>query len=195
MDRKVVKVILVGTRPLLMNNPACMIIEAKKATIATGSSLPGPEEQAANRVYANRNGELILPGDWVKASLLAATANRKVGKMTASSAVTAGIFVEKTEFALLNPKTKKPIKDYEVFPKSVVINYRGKKSRIMRGRPLIREWLCAIEFLVDPEIWGDEKAMEVLRELFNVAGKIAGYGDYRPNCGGDYGQYLAKEVA
>jgi hypothetical protein len=85
----------------------------------------------------------------------------------------------------------KPIKDYEVFVKSVVI----KKARIIRGRPLIREWCCPMEFVVDADTWGKETGEGGLIDvLLNNAGRVAGWGDYRPACKGDFGQYIVKEV-
>ena len=60
----------------------------------------------------------------------------------------------------------------------------------MRARPRFNEWACMVAFEIDQ----DFVSTEVVLELFNRAGKVAGVGDFRPGKQGIYGRYKVELV-
>ena len=87
------------------------------------------------------------------------------------------------ECPLYHPKTNRPIKTYEIDVRPA----RVQRARVMRARPYIKEWGCDLIFEVDT----DFITVEQVLELLNISGKVAGVGDYRPQCKGWFGKYKA----
>lgn len=173
---------ITGISPLLMNNPSSMPADEDKATTATKKKV-SPEEEAAASVYSLDTGQLFIPCLALRSSLWYGSAYQKLGKYSARSRIDAGVFVIEEESPLVKPGTKKPIKEYDIDARTVVI--KATKGRILRHRPKVKEWECYLPLEVDTDFITSDQILS----LFNQAGKVAGVLDYRPNCHGPFGRY------
>lgn len=168
-----------GISSLLMNNPAGMgggqpTMGAKK--------IPTPEEEAAAKVYRSADGTLYLPSIQFRSSLLNGCTGKRIGKVGAARQVSAGVFNVETETPLKTPgKSGKPIKDYRIHQTRAVVQKQG----VIRARAEVPEWAADVVFEIDT----DFITVDQVRELLNVAGRIAGVGDWRPAKKGPHGRY------
>lgn len=71
--------------------------------------------------------------------------------------------------------------------RSVSVN----NSRIMRYRPVFKEWSLRTEIAFNKEQTDRDT---VIHTLVN-AGKLVGIGDYRPQCGGTFGRFFVEVLA
>ena len=149
--------------------------------------IPSPEEEAASKVYAEKNGrgkpELYAKSIWFRSALMRATVGKRIGKVGAKTMVSAGVFIVEDHIPLMTKKGK-PITDYEINVSRAVV----QKAGIMRARPEIREWCCRLPLEIDDEFITPGQVLE----LMNVAGKLAGAGDWRPEKGGHHGRFSAE---
>jgi len=65
-----------------------------------------------------------------------------------------------------------------------------QRSRVMRTRPILREWSADLSIEVDPIIW-DFDSLEV---VWDAAGKYAGLGEMRPVYGRFVGTVIIEEA-
>lgn len=182
---KIVVFKITGISPLLQNNPASMLGQ-KKDDLTTKTN-PTPEEDAASKVYKTKDGNFYIPAESFRASIIGkggAASGRKIGKRTAISVCSASIFTVEAECILLNPKTGKPLKEYTIDTRRAVIQGQG----IPRSRPRFDQWMVQLPLEID-EDW---IKVEIVEELLNIAGKLSGVGDYRPNKKGSFGRFTAK---
>lgn len=135
-----------------------------------------PEEEAEKAAYRNQQGQLILPTNHFKASMVKAATDFKIsGKKTAKEFVKSGILMSETE-TVLDPQ------EYEVFTCPVVVN----RSRIPRSRPMIRDWTCEFTLEIIDDLYLDKN---LIKEILETAGKYKGVGDNRP----EYGRFEVVE--
>ena len=174
---------ITGISPLLMNNPASMRPAPKGAVKKT---IPTPEAEAAMKVYAEKNGQakphLYMPSIAFRSSLIRACIGKRIGKVGAKTLVSAGVFIVEEKCFLVQPGTKKPITEYEILTVRAVVQRQG----VLRSRPKINEWETRIVFEIDDDFVTPDQVLE----LFCLAGKLAGAGDWRPEKQGMYGRYV-----
>lgn len=173
---------IVGTSPILMNNAESMKrppggIEVKK--------IPSAEDEAAAKVYRLEDGTLYAPAMWFRAAVLVGAVGRRIGKVSAKGRLAASVFCPEPHCPLLHQKTGKPIKDYKINVGRAVV----QKAGVFRARPEIADWKCRLPFEVDE----DFVSPKMLLEFLNLAGKIAGVGDWRPQKSGPYGRFTATQ--
>jgi hypothetical protein len=98
----------------------------------------------------------------------------------------ATIFPAEEWTTLLDPKTRKPIKgdQYVVDTRRAVVQRNG----VLRSRPKILAWVCVVTFEVDETIGGSQ----LLEDIGNLAGRMVGIGDFRPEKGGPFGRYAVR---
>jgi len=165
-----IKAKIEGLAPLLQNK----FQEEEPSTKKTKKVYVDTEE-AEKRVYRNSKGEIIVTSAQLKASLIkAATDFKYAGRKTYKDFLKAGIIFSDTEFKLST-------QEYEIHKCSVVI----QRARIMRARPMFKDWKVEFEF----EIIDENIAPSVVKEIFEAAGKYQGLGDYRP----EFGRYKVTE--
>jgi hypothetical protein len=173
-----------------MNNPASMVIESKVGKVKGPESRLPPDEQAKIRTYENKDGSLYVPSEWLALSMQYAGKGRKIGKVSAAVIVPTAVFTRVPSFNLIDSKGN-PIKTYELFTKSVWVG----NGRIMRGRPMLRDWRCVVEFDYDPVSINED----IIDTLLTRAGEICGWGDYSPRTGkhkptaGPYGTFMMEQ--
>ncbi|MEZ6097264.1 MAG: hypothetical protein R3C03_24075 [Pirellulaceae bacterium] len=80
------------------------------------------------------------------------------------------------------------MKRYEIHSCRAVVQRAG----IIRHRPKFNDWGCLLALEVDTEMLPD---VSIVQELLNIAGKIIGVGDWRPEKLGTFGRFSAEIVA
>lgn len=174
-----------GLSPLLMHNPASMLVVDEKANKATtrAKKIPPPDVEAEAAAYRNKDGSLYFPAIGCKRGVVRAAAGKKIGKQFAPRLVMAGLFEVDERMNLYHPDTKEPLTDYEIFAATVII----QKARVIHNRPRLQSWAGTIRF----EINDDFLAPDHVFDLLGQAGLLAGLGDWRPEKGGRFGRYEA----
>ena len=155
-----------GTRPLLMHSTAGML-KPKSKTVK--SSEHDPIEEAAECLYINDSKKICVPSMAILSAMRKAAANHKksgAGKKTLKDFVFSGIRVTPDLIEL-------PDQTYEVDIRPVVV----MRSRIMRARPLFKNWNLAFKIeIIDEQTWDAGN----VRAVLEYAGKYMGLLDFRP---------------
>ena len=159
-------VVIKGTRPLLMHSTAGML---KPKSNKVKSSEHDPIEEAKDCLYLNDAKKICVPSMAVLSAMRkAATQLKKAGggKKTLKDFVFSGLQIEPDMIEL-------PNQHYEVDIRPVVI----QRSRIMRARPLFKEWGLSFKVnIIDEQTWDAGMVRNVIEE----AGKYQGLLDFRP---------------
>ena len=170
-------VTLQGISPLLMNRPTEMIGDKSKDVKRETAT---PEEQSELKLY-EIDGKLYVPATHLQGALVEAGKHKKMmgkGTSRATYSKVCGYAVEINPFEIEHKKQK-----WEVF--SVLAVNPTTKGRNLLHRPMLKEWE------IDFEVVFDENSIEppVMKELFDIAGKIVGIGDWRPAKKGRFGKF------
>jgi hypothetical protein len=174
---------IVGLSPLLQHNPASM-------GAGSGDSLKGKKKYVASEdaeasVYRNADGQIVHPSIAFRAAMFRACTGRKIGKMSAKTVVAASVFPVESECLLIDPVTEKPLTKYEINAARVVV----QRNAVIRHRAMFPKWATDFVVEIDTEML---PKIEVVEELLNIAGKIAGIGDWRVEKLGTFGRFSAK---
>ncbi|KKL91090.1 hypothetical protein LCGC14_1898150 [marine sediment metagenome] len=175
---KKIKVEIKGETALLMNSPASMIEEQtgmKKATHMKTRTRKDAEKEADKLAYRKSNGELYIPCEAVKGTLLGASSYKKIGKYTAKPIMAAGVQISPEKIGL-------GIKKYELDIRTVVI----QRNRVVKIRPKIENWKASFEIEYDETLIGNP---EMIKEILEEAGKRVGLLDFRPQKTGNFGKF------
>lgn len=124
-------------------------------------------------LYTDKEGYAIIPAECIEATLVGGAKKRKLGKSFKSA-----VFVEKD--ARIKYKGMKPAKDLwgnDEF--RFTCGVKVGTSRIMRTRPIFRDWSAEIEVNVDVSQLNAEDVQKALED----AGKMIGLCDHRPRYG------------
>jgi len=183
-----VKLKITGTSPLLMNNPASM--KSGGGGLSTKKKEYIPEEEAAPKRYLTSDGEhLCFPvAGFLGGIIQKACSGRKINKRFASAVVPGALFQLNELTVLLDPITNKPISadDYDIDVRRAVVG----KAGVHRARPKVENWATELTLEFDDEFLDPQTILE----LVNLAGKIAGVGDFRPAKRGPFGRYSAELI-
>lgn len=171
-----------GVSSLLMHSPEAML-EARPAG-PKARRIPTPEEEAEKGAYRDEEGFLYLPSEAFRASIIHGAGGRRIGKTAARTVVAGSVFTVPQRTLLLDPASGERLRDYRVHVARVVV----QRSSILRARPEIERWGCVLELEVDLDF---TNAWQV-EELLNIAGRISGVGDFRPEKRGPHGRYRAR---
>ena len=167
-----------GTADILFHRWNCEAVE-EKAAAAKGSKAK-KSDNLESYVYRMDSGNLAIPGEYLRGSIIHAAKYRQDPRSPRKSAMDlfkAGI-TSLTPLADLGTGTW----DYE--DKRRVLIQRNAISRI---RPAIRAgWEVEFDFLVNlPEYISPE----ILNGVIQAAGRLIGIGDFRPT----YGRFLVTK--
>lgn len=165
-----------GTSPLLHNKPEEYGFDEEYIEKKASNDY---EKEALKKLYVNMDGEIYQPSTHIERSLIEAGKKIKVkgaGKATYSKLFGSMVSIPVLDIIHLNPK-------YETFKALVVIP--STKGRVMRYRPMFKEW--GLKFIVEFE---DEISADALKEAFEIAGKYVGIGDWRPEKKGKFGKFM-----
>lgn len=176
-----------GISSLLMHNPAGSMVASDGGGGVKGPTrIPSPTDEAARSVYADEDGGYYIPAVAFRNALLSAGTGKKIGKMSAIRAMSAGVFNAETRCLLFDPKTKKPIKTHRVHTVRAVIP--SSKAAVIRGRAEVPTWATKVAFEVDT----DFITVGQVKELFALAGRMIGVLDWRPERKGPHGRFKVK---
>lgn len=170
------KVTIQGISPLLMNRPSMLIADISKDKKGFKDE---PKLQAESKLYQTEKGKLYQPSTHIYGALIEAGKQKKVvgkGKSTYSKIV--GYAVEINPFEIEHKKQK-----WEIF--SILAVNPSTKGRNLLHRPILKEWELDFEIVFDES----EIPPSIMKELFDIAGRIAGLGDWRPQKKGPYGKF------
>jgi len=165
-----------GITPLLMNRPSAMIADISKDKKAFEDN---PQGQAESKLYINTKGKLYQPSTHFQGALIEAGKQKKVvgkGKATYSKIVGYAVSIDPFEI-------EHEIQDWEVF--SVLAVNPNTKGRNLLHRPMLKKWRLSFQVEFDET----EIAPSIMHELFEIAGRIAGVGDWRPAKKGPHGKF------
>ena len=170
-----------GLSPLLCHNPAAM-------NHPDANRRPEGRKQAEMGVYKNKVGQFTLPVTHFRNALLYGAKSQKIAnaenKRTGAVGLLLGsVFVNEDvpEMIILDARTMKPFKDYEVDTRSVIIN----ESRVPCSRPMFRPWAGKFILHVDSAF----VAIRSFLPLLVLAGYNCGVGDFRPSTRGSFGRF------
>lgn len=171
------KATIQGISPLLMNRPSELIAEKSKER-KTGNETN--EEQAKKKLY-EINGTIYQPATHLQGCLIEAGKHLKVmgkGSSKATYSKIVGYAVEVNPFEINHKRTK-----WETFSVLAVNPSTGR--RILLNRPMLRDWELDFEVTFDDT----EISQEILKQLFDIGGRIVGIGDWRPGKKGRFGKF------
>jgi len=174
------KATIEGISPLIMNRPSAMIGDISKD--AKGFK-DDPKGMAESKLYINPKGELYQPSTHIYGSLIEAGKQKKVvgkGKSTYSKIV--GYAVQINPFEIIHEN-----QEWEIF--SILAVNPNTKGRNLLHRPMLKSWRLTFEVSFEE----DDIPSSIMKELLEIAGKIAGIGDWRPSKKGPYGKFQVVE--
>src|SRR6266568_665176 len=120
-----VNVQIQGLTPLIVNRFHEEAQQEATSGVHSRRERPGPEEDAAMRLYSNGHGPYI-PAENIRQAIIAAAARHKIGRRAATSDVAASIYVLPFELPLKG--------EWHTDTRAVVIKATG--ARILRNRPM-----------------------------------------------------------
>jgi hypothetical protein len=177
---KEVRFTVTGTSPLLLHKPPF----EQKAPSVGRKKVPSPQDEAEAGAYRIDGGQLALPSFAFRGAVLSAAKGRKIGKTFATTLVKGAVFVDDGFFGLCD-EGGAPLTEYEIDARRAVV----QKNGVIRHRPKLMPWTCDVVFWIDTE--AIDRA--VLREFLEIAGRMVGVGDFRPESGGPFGRFAVSE--
>jgi len=184
---KTYNVTIQGITPLLMNRPSQLEISDKSKDVKRETKTP--EEKAEGKLYTDAEGKIYMPSTWFRGALVEAGKYKKRGgtgssKSNFSKIVGSCVLIEPFEILM-----KKP--EWKTF--SILAVNPTTRGRNQLDRPQFKKWEA------DMQVQFEEEQIEpsVMKELFDIAGKLVGVGDWRPAKKGMFGKFqvvLWKEV-
>jgi len=167
-----VSVSITGSSDLLFHRWNCETVEAKKS--AAKNSAAKKSDDVESYVYRLDDGELALPGEYLRQSIIAAAKFKQDPRSPRKSAMDLykAAIVSLTNLAALGAK------DWDYLDTRRVMVQR---AGINRTRPAMKAgWSAEFELMVNlPEY---VSPMD-LRETIESAGRLIGVGDFRPTFG------------
>lgn len=181
MKMKKINVEIKGTTDLLMNNYNIQAeLDRKKGKRITQTY--EPKEEAEKSCYRDEDGKyLVIPSRMVYASMLNASSFHKINRRSAKSILAGSIRVEQEDIPLLD-KDNKPLKDYIIDNRAVVI----QRARVIKSRAKIKDWKAKFTLIYNEQLIADP---EIIKVVLTEAGMRIGIGDYRPQKSGWYGTF------
>jgi len=171
---KIINVEIKGLSPLLMNNPKSMILKATSSAKLT-TKKNDIERDADILAYKKSNGELYVPAEAIKGTIVSSASYKKFGKYSAKPIISGGVFITPNEIGL---GTKK----YDVDIRTVVI----QRARIVKGRPKIEKWKINFQLTYNENLIQDSL---LIKEILVDAGQRVGILDFRPQKLGSFGMF------
>ena len=179
---------IVGTSPILMHNPTAMQ-RSQGGMKRAETKIPTPKEEADASCYRTEKGVLYIPSIALRTSLLDGGVGKKIGKQTAWKMVACGVFNTEIECPVFSSKTKKVLTEYTRINTARVVLGMGKTAKgILRSRAEIQDWTANVTLEIDTDFFTIAQVLE----LFNLAGRMIGVMDWRPQKKGPYGRYKVE---
>lgn len=185
---------ITGVSPMLQNNPAGTMGGGDDGGIKAGTKkVYDDKKEAEIRTYRTAEGQFYHPSAAFRSAILVAASGRKINKKAARTIFAGSVFPVEQECLILDAK-QKPMKDYTIHKCRCVVGTSG----ILRCRPQYSGWTMKLACEIDTELMPN---LENVTEVLNIAGRIVGIGDYRPDTSkgrsgvGTYGRFSAELVS
>lgn len=177
------KVKLIGTSPYLMHNvrlanPLDPFTKTLKQLTGKRNKTDEDHEACAHAEFLGglygANDQVYIPGRQLDAAMLVAAKTKKLGKQ-----LQRGVWVLGEELFMEFKGSKDPEQLYvnvdhrDIRP----VNISGRK--IMRCRPIFREWSTVAEILIDEQMMN----LRDVEDILKIAGQMVGLGELRPRYG------------
>lgn len=163
---------LIGLSPLISNNPATTMSGTSESALSANKKVYDDAEEARIRLYVNDDGTYFHPARAIRMAVLEAAKGRRINKKSAPGIVAGALFPAEDRMTILDSKGK-PKKDYVIRKCRVIVAGKG----VLRCRPEWRDWTMQVPLEIDT----DFLTPEIVTDLLNIAGRIAGIGDERPS--------------
>lgn len=173
---------LTGASPLVMHNgqlanPLNPMAKALSRVTGKRNKTDADHEEASRieflgGLYMDDDGPCI-PGEMVEAALINAAKKSRRGQQARAGIIADGNFSLEYD----GPRNPDELWANEQF--RLVAGVRVKQARIMRTRPIFRDWACEVSIDFLP---GQLNRAEV-EEIVRMAGDSIGLGDWRPKFG------------
>jgi hypothetical protein len=168
----IAQVAIQGTADFLFHRWNCEAVD-EKAKAAKGSKAK-KQDDLESYVYRTEDGELAIPGEYLRMAVIAAAKFRQDPRSPRKSAADLykAAVIPLTQLATVG----KASWDYEDRRRAVV-----QRNGINRVRPALRVgWRAAFELMVNlPEY----VSPDALNDVVQQAGRLVGIGDFRPTYG------------
>ena len=140
------------------------------------------EEQAEIAAYRDvESGELFIPGINIQRSLIgAASFSKGKGRASLQKQAAASLFIA-PEHVLLG------VKNYEIDSRPIVVP--STRGRVIRHRPLLKEWKASFEIEYDESLLTEKQ----VRQIVDDSGSRVGLLDFRPEKKGPFGRFIVTE--
>ena len=175
---KTYNITIEGVSPLLMNRPSQLDIGEKSKDQKRETMTK--EEIAEAKLYTDAEGKVYMPATWFQGAVVEAGKQKKMmgkGSAKATYSKVAGSCVEINPFEIvLNAKWK-------VF--SILAVNPTTRGRNVLHRPQFDKWKADFECTFDE----NQIEIPVMKELFDIAGRNVGVGDWRPQKKGRFGKF------
>lgn len=173
---------LTGVSPLVMHNgrlanPLDPMAKALKRVTGKRAKTDADHEEMARieflgGLYVGEDGPCI-PGELIEATLIAAAKKSKRGPQAKAGLLSDGM--HRIDYD--GPRAPDDLWADERF--RLTVGVRVGQARVMRTRPIFRDW--SAEIFVD--FLPDQLNRAEVAEMVGVAGSIVGLGDWRPRFG------------
>lgn len=187
------KVKITGASPLLMHNerganPLHPLVVQHKAITGKRKKTEDDHHQIMQSewtlaLYHDPDVGLFIPGVNLKSSIVGGARLNKLGKHIQRS-----VLVEETQLPI---KYTGPKDLAELFADRRFVDVRGvvvMGKRLMRCRPIFREWQVEATLLFDQAQISESDLLLCL----DNASRLIGMGDYRPEKGGPFGRFSVE---
>ena len=167
-----VSVTIQGTSDILFHRWCCESIEAK--AIAKKGSKTKKTDDIETYIYRNEKGEMCVPGEYLRMSLINAAKFRQDPRSPRKSAMD----LYKAAIVSLTPLASLGTKEWDYEDKRRVVIQRAGINRV---RPAMKAgWEVTFDLMVNiPEYISPMD----LNECLQTAGRLIGIGDFRPTYG------------
>jgi hypothetical protein len=181
---KTLQVKITGTAPLLMHsdrfaNPLDPLTKAHKEL--TGKRKKTDDDQIAiarsefiGGCYWNKEGGFHIPATMLEACIINGAKLQKLGTKFKQ-----GVTITEFELPLTGYGNITPEELWEDTTKRDVRGVRIGTSKVMRYRPIFKQWMIKATVSVNEEVVN----MNEVKKALEDAGALVGIGDYRPRYG------------
>lgn len=180
---EIIKVKIVGSRPLLMHadvfaDPLNPLTKAHKVLTGKRKKTDDDHESIAKSewrggMYFDEQMGPYVPGVNIEAAMIAGGKLSKLGTQLKRSAE---VMHEKCKLEYDGPRTVEKLWDQRFYDARSV---KVSQARLMRYRPIFRDWSLVCEIAYDPESIDKNQVIKCLED----GGQYCGIGDYRPKFG------------
>lgn len=185
-----------GLSPLLMSNIESVNRGLPQMKLGTQPNAGDIEKIAEGHTYRDDDGNLYVPTQALRSSLLTGSAGTKFpgSRQSPRTIFQATVFPSEGRATVLNDG--QPVRDFVVQIDSGVNGVGKAARRIIVVRPRIDRWSLDVPFEIDDEFAPSnfDQFIGALLTVWNRSGRMAGIGAWRPEKQGRFGRYSVEQI-